>query len=327
MKRNQITAKIRQMASNTVNTAYGYGRVSHADSYKGGHGDSLPGQQERITAYYEKELKDKGIRWGGFSHDEKNISAFRVAFKDRPAGKKILSQLKPGDILIFDKVDRIWRSNRDFVYLMEHLRDKGITVHIVSLLGQSFQNNTAMGEFMMKMFVLFAELDSSIKSERTKEGLGVVRSLGRAHGGHCAWAGCKIVPKKMGDRTVSFLQWDEPVRAMMGKIVAMMDVKPTPTWNESIDKIEALFAAHEGRQVRPYDAAYRDKDKFRRYYQYECAYRFLGIKECCQIPPKAILLEAARQHRRQRTLSHRSSWAMKRDSEITPISASELLAM
>ena len=80
-------------------TAYSYGRVSHADQVDS---DSVPAQSERTKRYYESALKESRIKWGGFFHDEKNVSASKKPFFKRKAGRKLIDLLQPGDHIIFD---------------------------------------------------------------------------------------------------------------------------------------------------------------------------------------------------------------------------------
>lgn len=139
-----------------MSKAYGYARISHIDGHR--KGESVESQYARISAFYESKLKDDGIEWGGILDDGTNISAYRTAFALRPAGKKLLSMMNRGDHLVVDKVDRLWRSMADFVDLMRLLERKKITIHIVNFLGETISSTSAMGDFMLKMCVLMAEL-------------------------------------------------------------------------------------------------------------------------------------------------------------------------
>ena len=53
----------------------------------------------------------------------------------RIAGKQLMSIIQPGDHFIIDKVDRLWRSNEDFVDVMRMFKEKGVTLHICNLMG------------------------------------------------------------------------------------------------------------------------------------------------------------------------------------------------
>jgi DNA invertase Pin-like site-specific DNA recombinase len=279
--------------------AYGYARVSHVNSLE--KGESLPAQSERITAYYDSALKPLGIDWGGVYDDGTNISAFRVPFHARPAGRKLVEILKPGDHLVLDKVDRIWRSIDDFVYIMQRFKEKNINIHIVNFLGATIQNNTPMGDFILRQFVLIAELESTIKSERIREALARKRNAG-GKANYQVPAGCKIEFRMVNGREERFLVWCEKTRHFMDYLVRLIDDKGLQ-WKQTTNRVMDRYTKLNLRQVC---ADYSDnKEAFlrslRRMYLYEVAYRYLGITDPAQIPSREIIFQAARQHRRQRT--------------------------
>lgn len=156
--------------------AFGYARISHATGYE--KGESIDGQRLHIENYYKMQLATKKVKWGGIYDDEGNKSASKVRFPLRPAGKILIQKLQPGDHLIVDKVDRLWRCNKDFVSLMEYFKAQGVTVHIVNMMGCSLEMGTPMGNFMLSIMVLIAELESGMISSRTKAGFEIRREKG-----------------------------------------------------------------------------------------------------------------------------------------------------
>jgi DNA invertase Pin-like site-specific DNA recombinase len=78
------------------------------------------------------------------------------------------------------KLDRISRSTKHLIELMEHFEAKGI--HFVSI-QDKIDTTTAMGRFFFfRMLVSIAELERDIISERTKDGLTAARARGRNGG-------------------------------------------------------------------------------------------------------------------------------------------------
>lgn len=296
----------------TVPRAYGYARVSHEKSLK--KGDSLPSQEQRIKNYFDNYLaisEDTEVIWGGCKTESKNISAYRVMFESRPAGRELMSVLRPGDHLIVDKVDRIWRSLEDFIMLVKILREKQIHIHIVEFLGMPIRNDTKMGEFVLRLFVMISELDSQIKSERIKDAIGVVRRKGRRSTCH-APLGCKMVKRtetRNGKpKVVSYLEWSVSERTIMKEIVRLLD-EERMLWHDAGPHIEKFIAKVEQREPRStndpgYIHALKPNGLWRRYYSYETAYAYLGIRTPAEIPTRDKLLEAARQSRRIRTDRH-----------------------
>lgn len=304
--------------------AYGYARVSHINSLN--KGDSLPSQQQRIQTYYDTQLKGEGVEWGGVRNDGTNISAYRVMFSVRPAGRELMALLKPGDHLILDKVDRIWRSLPDFIRLMEKLDNLGVTVHIVNFLGSSIRNNTSMGEFTLKLFVLMAELESAIKAERIQEAIAVARRKGQRTGVAIP-AGCRVKKHphpSIAGKKISKLHWCEKQRTIMAEIVRLIDEEDLE-WHAALPRIEEFIAKIEKRKPRETKKQERNLiDKYRRMYRNEVAYRYLKIRDPSDIPKTDILQEAARQHRRERTEQRVGPGGRRYTSEIPEITPDQL---
>lgn len=81
--------------------------------------------------------------------------------------------------MVVYKLDRISRSTKHLVELMEHFEAKGI--NFVSI-QDKIDTTTAMGRFFFRMLTSIAELERDIISERTKDGLTVARARGRNGG-------------------------------------------------------------------------------------------------------------------------------------------------
>lgn len=160
----------------TMNTAYGYARISHMEGFE--EGEAIPAQQHRIEGYYKMLLESSGVAFGGVHTDGKNCSATKYRFAQRPAGKALIAIMKPGDHLIVDKIDRLWRNLEDFCQLMRWFKSQRITVHIVDMRGCSVQMGTPMGDFMLQMMVSIAQLEASMISSRTKQGIEARRRSG-----------------------------------------------------------------------------------------------------------------------------------------------------
>lgn len=98
---------------------------------------------------------------------------------DRPGLKKAMKLLKPGDSLVVWKLDRLGRSVRHLIGLIEEL--KGKDVHFRSLT-DSIDTGTAMGRFFFHVMSALAEMERELIVERTRAGLAVARAEGRIGG-------------------------------------------------------------------------------------------------------------------------------------------------
>jgi DNA invertase Pin-like site-specific DNA recombinase len=196
--------------------AFGYARISHATGYE--KGESIDGQRLHIENYFKMQLAPKGVKWGGIHDDAGSKSASKVRFPNRPAGKVLIQKLQQGDHLIVDKVDRLWRCNKDFVSLMEYFKANGVTVHIVNMMGCSLEMGTPMGNFMLSIMVLIAELEAGMISSRTKAGFEIRREKGMvpyAFSGAAVPISILVTGKKEKRR----LYWNARVRKVQRQIL------------------------------------------------------------------------------------------------------------
>ncbi len=88
---------------------------------------------------------------------------------DRNGLTELLSYLRKDDIVIVYKLDRIFRSLRNMIELIE--RFNFIGVKFKSLTEPAFDTTSANGVFIIQIFSAFAEFERNLISERTKSGL------------------------------------------------------------------------------------------------------------------------------------------------------------
>lgn len=98
---------------------------------------------------------------------------------DRPGLKKLLKALSPGDTLIVWKLDRLGRSMRHLVTLIEELRQRGINFRSLT---DSIDTSTPMGRFFFHVMGALAEMERELIVERTRAGLDAARAQGRVGG-------------------------------------------------------------------------------------------------------------------------------------------------
>ena len=98
---------------------------------------------------------------------------------DRPELHRLLDQMRKGDVLVVSKLDRLSRSLRDVLTIMESLRDSGAGFRSLT---EAIDTTTAAGRMMMQMVGVFAEFERAMLKERTKAGLDAAREEGRIGG-------------------------------------------------------------------------------------------------------------------------------------------------
>src|ERR1035438_1703438 len=98
---------------------------------------------------------------------------------DRPELHRLLDQLREDDVLVVWKLDRLSRSLRDVLTLMERLTE---TKAGFRSLTEAIDTTTPAGRMMMQMVGAFAEFERAMLRERTKAGLDSARREGRIGG-------------------------------------------------------------------------------------------------------------------------------------------------
>lgn len=108
-------------------------------------------------------------------------------FKEKKTGKNrerielelLLEQLRKGDVVIVTKYDRLARSLRDLIEIVEAIRERGAGFRS---LGEDIDTTTPAGRLVFHVFGSIAEFERERIVERTKEGLAAARRRGRVGG-------------------------------------------------------------------------------------------------------------------------------------------------
>lgn len=87
---------------------------------------------------------------------------------ERPGLKKLLRTLSEGDTLVVWKLDRLGRSMRHLVVLVEELRERGVNFRSLT---DSIDTSTPMGRFFFHIMGALAEMERELIVERTRAGL------------------------------------------------------------------------------------------------------------------------------------------------------------
>ena len=135
----------------------GYARVSTDEQ------DTAAQVAALKTAGCERTYREKasGVRW------------------DRPELHRLLDQLREGDLLVVWKLDRLSRSLRDVLIIMERLAEARVGFRSLT---EAIDTTTPAGRMMMQMVGAFAEFERAMLRERTKAGLDAARQDGRIGG-------------------------------------------------------------------------------------------------------------------------------------------------
>jgi DNA invertase Pin-like site-specific DNA recombinase len=136
----------------------GYARVSKSDDQ-----DTRLQTQALRQAEDSKVFQDKasGGRW------------------DRPELQRMLEQLRKGDVVVVWKLDRLSRSLRDLILIMDKIAQTGGGFRSLT---EAVDTTSPAGRMVMQILGCFAEFERSMVRERTRAGLAAARTQGRLGG-------------------------------------------------------------------------------------------------------------------------------------------------
>jgi DNA invertase Pin-like site-specific DNA recombinase len=116
--------------------------------------------------------------------NKENIYQDEISGKSdkRPGLDACLKALRPGDVLMVWKLDRLGRSLKHLVNTIHDLADRKIGFKVLTGQGAEIDTTTASGKLVFGIFAALAEFERELISERTKAGLAAARARGREGG-------------------------------------------------------------------------------------------------------------------------------------------------
>src|SRR5262245_56855505 len=136
----------------------GYARVSKRD--------------EQDTVLQVRALKKAGVK----RMFEESASGGRW---DRPELQRMLDQLREGDIVVVWKLDRLSRSLKDLLLILDKIEKAGAGFRSLT---EHVDTTGPAGRMLMQLLGAFAEFERAMIRERTRAGLDAARAEGRRGG-------------------------------------------------------------------------------------------------------------------------------------------------
>lgn len=136
----------------------GYSRVSTNDQHP-------EAQAERLKAAgCERVFTDRGVS-GKLTR--------------RPQWDALLGQLRPGDVLVTVRLDRIGRSVRNLIDVVRDLEERQVDLQVID---QGIDTSSPAGRLFFHLVAAIAEFERDLIIERTRDGLAAARARGRVGG-------------------------------------------------------------------------------------------------------------------------------------------------
>jgi DNA invertase Pin-like site-specific DNA recombinase len=183
---------------------YGYARVSTQRQAE--EGESLGVQRRQIEGYASM----LGLAAPRLFVEE-GVSGSKP-LSERPAAKQLLAVLKPGDVIIAAKLDRMFRSALDALGNLNALKEQGVALHLIDLGGDVTGNGISRLVFTILSAVAESERDrirgrvQETKADQRKRNrhLGGTRPFGyRIERSECDLRGGQLIPDEREQEAIA----------------------------------------------------------------------------------------------------------------------------
>jgi len=124
----------------------------------------------------------------GFEAQERELQAAGVeriareqvsSVADRPKLEQLLSDIRPGDVLVVTKLDRLARSVHHLGAIVKRLDEVGAGLNI---LGLGIDSTSATGRLMLNVLGSVAQFEREMMLERQREGIDKAKQEGKYKG-------------------------------------------------------------------------------------------------------------------------------------------------
>lgn len=150
------------------------------------------------------------------------------ADRSRPALIRILKEIKPGDVLVVVRLDRLARSVSHLLEVIERLQKVGANF---KSLRDPIDTSTAQGMFTLQILGAVAQLERALISERTRAGIRAAMARGKHPGNPGLRDRDPAARQKISDgRDLTFTS--AVVQAMDDWAPVVLSMRPDHSWEE-----------------------------------------------------------------------------------------------
>ncbi len=140
----------------------GYARVSKADG-------------SQVLDLQRDAMIEAGVEPGNIYEDKCSGSK-----DERPGLTACLKALRPDDVLVIWKLDRLGRNLKHLIETVDELSKRGVNFKVLH--GNEIDTSTPTGKLNFRLFAMLAEFERDTIRERTIAGLASARARGRVGG-------------------------------------------------------------------------------------------------------------------------------------------------
>lgn len=132
------------------------------------------------TTDQDLDLQLDALQKAGVAKDLVFSDRASGAKADRPGLEKCLAELRPDDVLLVWRLDRLGRSIPQLISVIEQLRQRKIGFR--SICDGAIDTTCASGDLIFNVFAALAQFERRLIIERTNAGLAAARARGRFGG-------------------------------------------------------------------------------------------------------------------------------------------------
>lgn len=152
------------------------------------------------------------------------------ASRARPELARLLKEIRPGDVLVVVRLDRLARSVSHLLDVIERLKERG--AHFRSL-RDPIDTSTPQGMFSLQVLGAVAQLERALISERTKAGIAAAKARGRMPGNPGLRARDPLAIRKTAEAR-DHVYTGDVLSTMDRWLPTVRRLRPASTWDDVV---------------------------------------------------------------------------------------------
>lgn len=160
--------------------------LSRKSGQTGGKPPAELGPNSRLIGYARVSTPDQDVgmqlaalRRAGVQEDNLWFETISGVKAKRPQRDLALIDARPGDVVVVYKLDRLGRSFRELLEIVDGLEKQNIGFRSIT---EGFDTTTPGGKFMFHMLGAMAEFERGLIAERTRDGMAEAKAQGKQVG-------------------------------------------------------------------------------------------------------------------------------------------------